>query len=78
MREPKSLFRHHSPTDHRKPVANLRQRLLFAALVLLPLLYANFSLIRMGFKPSEAGLNVELAETTGVVYLDEEEDDTPE
>lgn len=78
MRGLKLLFQRRQKTETKKPAASLRERLLFAALVLLPLLYLNIDLIRMGFKPSEAGLSIQLAETSGVVYLDDEEDEPAE
>lgn len=67
-------FRSHSRMADNQFAQKVRERLLFAALVLLPLLYLNIDLVRMGFRPSEAGFNIELSQPTGVVYLDEDEE----
>lgn len=68
-------FKRLSPT-HSRPGGNASRQnvgacLVFAALVLLPLIYLNASLVRLGFRPPEPGFNIELAQPSGVVHLDE-------
>jgi hypothetical protein len=47
------------------------RRLGLAALFIVPLIFANFDLIKRGFHPSEPGPTVHIGQPSGIVEVDE-------
>jgi hypothetical protein len=61
------------PRDPKRVLRAAATRSLLAILIIAPLLYENIELIRLGYRPSQAGLSIEMGQTMGTLEIEDDQ-----